>query len=331
MKTITNETGTFYIDDNGVLLRYESTEINNACYNNAARYIINLTIPEGVVELSDNAFQGYNIFHDVELPASLKRLGENAFSGSHIGGVVLPENPNPDMMPQLAHRLRFVHVWSDRFIASWPQEYKDIYTGKSEPRESWQCIRNDSGSFWIDSDGVLMDFDTDLWFRPRDDKRILYKLNIPEGVTAIPSEMFRGYIVFSDISFPKSLRCIGVGYGGGCAFSDSWLPDLVLPENLEALGNFVFGSTVVRSVTIPHNPEKLLPLQARQFKDAYIGELRVPVEYRDVMHENSWKDGHEMTDPVYGQLYCARHADGYCVGIVSYLEAMRKLRKGEKE
>lgn len=102
MKTVTNETGTFYIDGNGVLLRYESTSQNKDCPHKGPRNIINLTIPEGVQELSDNAFRGYDIFNDVKLPASLKRLGENVFSGSHIGGIALPENPDPDVMRQLA-------------------------------------------------------------------------------------------------------------------------------------------------------------------------------------------------------------------------------------
>lgn len=261
---------------------------------------------------------------NVELPASLKLLGENVFSGSHIDGVTLPENPDPDMMRQLAHRLRFVHVWTDHFIDRWPQEYKDIYMGKREPRESWQCIHNDSGNFWTDSDGVLMNFSPNIWFRPRNDMQIVYDLNIPEGVTAIPSQMFQEYIIFNKITFPKSLRCIGVGYGGGSAFRYRWLPDLVLPENLEVLGDYAFGSTVIRSVTIPHDPKKILPLQARQFFGANIGEFRVPVKYRQALQGNSWKDGHEITDPVFGQLYCAKHTYGYGAEVMAYLGAIHK-------
>lgn len=328
MKQITNETGTFYIDDNGVLLRYKSTVQNNDCPGEGPGSIINLTIPEGVQMLPDNAFRGYNIFNNVKLPASLKHIGENVFSGSHISpvcGITLPEHPDPNMMCQLAHRLRFVHTWNaDNLVAGWPQEYKEIYMGKSEPKENWQCIHNDSGSFWIDSDGVLMDFAPSIWFRPRNDMQIIYELNIPEGVTAIPSEMFQEYVVHMQITFPKSLRCIGVGYGTGSAFRYSWLPDLVLPENLEVLGDYAFASTVIRSVTIPHNPEKILPLQARQFFGADIGEFRVPAAYRYALQGDSWKDGHEMTDPVYGQLYCAKHTYGYGAEVMAYLSAIHE-------
>ena len=331
MKQITNETGTFYIDDSGVLLRYESTAKNFDDHDKGPRNIVYLTIPEGVQELPDDAFQGYKIL-EVKLPASLKRLGENVFSSSHIEGVTLSETPDPDMMRQLAHRMRFVHTWNaDFLVRDWSQEYKDIYMGKSEPRESWQYIYNDSGAFWVDSDGVLMDFSPNNWFKPRNDKLVLYELNIPEGVTAIPSEMFQEYVIHMQITFPKSLRCIGVGYGGGSAFRYSWLPELVLPENLEALGDYAFATTVIPSVTIPYDPEKILPLQARQFFGADIGELRVPVAYREALQGDSWKDGHEMTDPVFGQLYCAKHTYGYGAEVMAYLQTMRQMREGETE
>lgn len=328
-RQITNETGIFYTDDSGVLLRYEHTPQNDI-YDDGFRKIGSLTIPEGVWNISEGLFRGYDIGL-VNLPASLKCLGENVFSGCHIGGIKLPEDPEPDMMRQLAHRLRFVHVWTDHFIDRWPQEYQDIYMGKSEPKESWQCIYNDSGSFWIDSDGVLMDFSPNIWFKPRNDTKILYDLNIPEGVTAIPSEMFQEYVIHMQITFPKSLRCIGVGCGMGSAFRYSWLPNLVLPENLEILGDYAFASTVIRSVTIPHDPKKILPLQARQFFGADIGEFRVPVKYKNALQGDSWKDGHERTDPVYGQLYCAKHTYGYGAEVMAYLEAMRQMREGETE
>lgn len=330
MKTITNETGTFYTDALGVLLRYEHTPQNDI-YDDGFRKIGALTLPEGVQNISDDMFRGYDIGW-VKLPASLKHLGENVFSGSHIGGIKLPENPDPDMMYQLAHRLRFVHTWNaDNLVDGWPQEYKDIFIGKSEPKESWQCIYNDSGSFWVDSDGVLMDFSPNIWFKPRNDTKILYDLNIPEGVTAIPSEMFQEYVIHMQITFPKSLRCIGVGCGMGSAFRYSWLPDLVLPENLEVLGDYAFASTVIRSVTIPHEPKKILPLQARQFFGADIGEFRVPVKYKNAFQGDSWKDGHEITDPVFGQLYCAKHTYGYGAEVMAYLKAMRQMREGETE
>lgn len=47
MKQITNETGIFYIDDSGVLLRYESAAKNFDDHDKGPRNIVHLTIPEG--------------------------------------------------------------------------------------------------------------------------------------------------------------------------------------------------------------------------------------------------------------------------------------------
>lgn len=329
---LTNETGTFTIDDNGVLLRYESTFQNMDCPDKSPKNIVRLTIPEGVRELPDDAFRGYRIFVNLELPASLKRLGENAFLGAHISpvdGLRLPDDPDLEMMRQLAHRLRFVHTWNaDSIMKGWPQECKDIYMGRHEPRESWQLICNDSGAFWIDSDGVLMNFNPDSWFRPGNSRQIIEALNIPEGVKAIPCGMFKEYVIHGTMTLPKSLLCIGVGYSEreeGNAFRHSWLPDLVLPETLEALGTYAFASTVIRSVTALFDPEKILPERARQFMGAKIGELRVPVKYRDLIQEYPWKDGHEMDDPVYGRLYCVRHQYGN--EVMAFIDAVQQLRE----
>ncbi len=56
----------------------------------------------------------------------------------------------------------------------------------------------------------------------------------------------------------------------------------------------------------------------------------MPIEYRDVLQKHFWKDGYEMNDPVYGQLYCVRHTNGCGAEIMSYLAAMCKLREEKK-
>ena len=52
MNKITNKTGTFTIDDNGVLKEYQSTEVNQVA-ENVWRC---LDIPEGVRVITENMF-----------------------------------------------------------------------------------------------------------------------------------------------------------------------------------------------------------------------------------------------------------------------------------
>lgn len=43
-------------------------------------------------------------------------------------------------------------------LGTLPQEYQNIYLGRSEPKENWTELRNKSSAFWVDSDGGLRDF-----------------------------------------------------------------------------------------------------------------------------------------------------------------------------
>lgn len=52
-----------------------------------------LVIPEGVVEISADAFVD-NVIESVELPSTLKKIGKRAFKGTKISAIVLPEGFN---------------------------------------------------------------------------------------------------------------------------------------------------------------------------------------------------------------------------------------------
>lgn len=167
---------------------------------------------------------------------------------------------------------------------------------------------------------MLMDFDA-YWHRDNQagGEKELYRLHIPEGVTAISSGMFRDCTVLWEMSFPKSLKYIGCAKGSGVlegnTFTGCRLPDVVLPENLELFGCFAFGACRIRSLTIPGSlRESYFHIGVRQFKDCHIGEVRVPVEFRKAL-EDIWKDERavsfsEMADSTLGRLCCVRALSG---------------------
>ena len=134
-------------------------------------------------------------------------------------------------------------------------------------------LENECGVFSVDSKGVLQAFVCaqgnvvigNIW----------RCLDIPEGVRAIPEEAFRRCHVQERLTFPKSLRVIGTGHG--CAFANSTLPHVELPDTLEELGDFVFGNSTMGSLRIP---EGLKSEYARQFKGSRIGTLYLPEKFR---------------------------------------------------
>ena len=100
-------------------------------------------------------------------------------------------------------------------------------------------------------------------------------MDIPEGITVLSTDFdFNNYTI-EEVTFPKSLRVIGSGYGG--AFANSRLPHVELPDTLEVLGDFVFGASTMDSLRIP---KELKSEYARQFKESRIGTLYLPEEFR---------------------------------------------------
>ena len=90
MNKITNKTGTFTIDDNGVLKEYQSTEVNQV-EENVWRC---LDIPEGVRVIPEWAFRDCEILDRLTFPKSLRIIstgGAGAFSWSKLPHVELPE------------------------------------------------------------------------------------------------------------------------------------------------------------------------------------------------------------------------------------------------
>ena len=109
-------------------------------------------------------------------------------------------------------------------------------------------IINESGTFTIDDNGVLKNYQSTEVNQVKEN--VWRCLDIPEGVRVIPEWAFWDCEILERLTFPKSLRVIGTGGAG--AFSWSKLPHVELPETLEELGDFAFGhsSMLVNNVEI---------------------------------------------------------------------------------
>ena len=335
MKQIENERGIFTVDDCGTLRKFQykpmpgwSTDGNSNVHD--GQNITSLPIPEGVYVLPENAFRGYRIFH-VILPSTLSYLGAgafsrcdiermtfpehlriepSAFSASIIQQLTVPENADQLMLIQLAHALRFSFVWhSSDLFASLPDFCKDIFLGKWEPQEQWQRIENQSGEFFVDADGVLMD-----WSAPEDNR--LSEMVIPAGVKAIRGGLFQNLNLSGALHLPDTLRFVGSGTEGTC-FAGSTLPVLTLPTSIQLFGTYAFGGCHIGLLTIPPGFEKSYRhIGARQFKGSCIDEIRVAPAFEDVLREtlqHAWGITFDRKeDPVWGQLSCAVLPSGDC-------------------
>lgn len=335
MKTIENSTGTFTIDHSGYLVNYTPNPRNTG---SRPRVVFHLELPEGIRVLPENAFRGYEISHDLTIPQSLERIEEGAFFGMHLDNLRLPFFPKRKILQQLAHRLRFVHTWSSRdLVKHLPQWCVDIYEGKGETLTSRQRLTNDSGAFLVDADGVLMAFEPSPGnLVSRDDYAMtVHSLHVPSGVKAIASGMFQGLEVLDSMTLPETLRAIGLGCGHGNVFNSAKLPDVLLPESLEALGDFTFGNCTFRSLTITGASACMMPSIRRQFKGSLVEKIRVPAKYRDLLEEFShdwgWSEITEETDPKLGSLVAVTLVDTRRADRIAELLASIAGRGEERE
>lgn len=173
MRMITNECGTFYVSDTGVLEKFACDPENAYTIRPTpeCKALFELHIPEGVRVLPENAFRGYTVRNKLTFPDSLQVLGEgkggafshcelgevtlpkraeigpNTFSGSRIDAAKIPDGTDHQTMVKLARALRFTFNFYDNLAENWPREYADIYLGKSEPRENWKRLTNERHFF----------------------------------------------------------------------------------------------------------------------------------------------------------------------------------------
>jgi len=157
-------------------------------------------------------------------------------------------------------------------------------------------LRSESGTFFVDGDGIVQYFepsDNNLFsdeiteyednYTHRTDRSIR-TLIVPEGVKGFVLDFMRGIRVLEQFSLPDGLLNIGnnthevVATDAHCVFADCILPTVVVPESVKELGSFAFGHTRIECLQLPaslHSP------YGRQFKDSFIGILRLPKEWKN--------------------------------------------------
>lgn len=306
MMTTTNDSGTFWVDDEGVLRKYECAEDNffqrldDPNYRNKKELFF-LKIPEEVIGLPAGAFDGYVIHVGISLPETLTTLGDasgGVFRHCSIRcSLELPKGityvGNDSFFMSALSTIRI----SDDMDALTAQALVQLFRNHTYHHSLFYPVEkirdlpplqvpttqicNESGAFYVDRLGVLQAFccssanNADVCSE-RDTKK-LYTLHIPEGVTVLKAFAFREYTVLEKLTLPDSLLLMGTG--DGCVFTGCSLPDVVIPETVQILGNLAFQGSSLRSLRLPENAQQWE--NARQFTACEIGILYLSEKYRE--------------------------------------------------
>lgn len=157
-------------------------------------------------------------------------------------------------------------------------------------------LESESGTFFIDGDGIVLRFETsndNPFIEEKIEKKANYTFDtnksirtfiVPKGVKGFVSDFMRGIRIIERFELPEGLLTIGnniheiININAHCVFADCILPTVVIPNSVKELGSFAFGHSHIDTLQLP---KTLYSPYSRQFKDSYIGTLRLPIEWKD--------------------------------------------------
>ena len=162
-------------------------------------------------------------------------------------------------------------------------------------KNNGSILTSESGTFHIDENGIAQrfepadgnpfieeeaEFNDNYTYTTHKSIRIMI---IPNGVRGFVSDFMRGIKVTERFELPEGLISIGnnsfdINKEEHCVFANCILPSVVIPQYVQEIGVFAFGHTHIESLQLPAT---LRSPYGRQFKDSYIGLLRLPNEWKN--------------------------------------------------
>ena len=158
-------------------------------------------------------------------------------------------------------------------------------------------LKSESGSFYVDKKGVAQHFEParDNPFIEEETKfndnytytthKSIRTVTIPDGVKGFVSGFMLGVKIKERLELPEGLECIGnnsfdINIEEHCVFANCILPSVVIPRSVKEIGNFAFGHSHIESLQLP---ETLQSPYGRQFKDSFIGTLKLSKEWKEIV------------------------------------------------
>jgi len=223
-----------------------------------------VTLPAHLAVLGDRAFWNCNGLQTVTLPAALTSIGWEAFAycfgltNVYFEGAVPAEwgedvfftgyewNPEgTEKFPVIKASLRYIEGSAGWTAPTWTDVHGTVYNCTSydpevefDPTFCGNKIRwaLEDGTLTITGEGVMWDYtwskDTP-WYN---DRYMIQKIVVSEGITRIGSCAFQNAYNVREVLLPESLTVIGRSAFSGC----SSLSSIIIPKNLNSLEDYAF-------------------------------------------------------------------------------------------
>lgn len=187
-----------------------------------------------------------------------------------------------------------IKVLVENFIRDRNSKEADFLKGLFERNDNESTLVSESGTYFINKNGIVQrfepaggnpfieeeaEFDDNYTYTTHKSIRTMV---VPNGVRGFVADFMHGVRVTERFELPEGLISIGnnsfdIDTKESCVFAYCILPHVIIPQSVQEIGVFAFGHTHIESLQLP---ETLRSPYGRQFKDSYIGTLRLPKEWR---------------------------------------------------
>ena len=218
-----------------------------------------VTVPEGVTALPANVFSHAENLTAVSLPSTLKTIGNSAFSESGIETLVLPDGvtaigdyafENCTALTSISLGKSLERIGFHAFYGcTGLTELVLPATVKSIGSSAFaNCSSLSEFTYPVSLETVDSSYGSGIF-----SGTVLTSVTVPEGVTALPANMFSYAKTLETVSLPSTLKTIG-----GNAFDNSGIKSLVLPDGVTAIGNYAFENcTALTSISLGKSLERI--------------------------------------------------------------------------
>ncbi|MBO4847791.1 MAG: leucine-rich repeat domain-containing protein [Clostridia bacterium] len=178
-------------------------------------------------EIHFDAFQNCSVLTSVSIPASVTKIGNQAFQYSGLTSITIPET---------------VTVLENSFCQSCPNLTEATVNASVELLESYAF--NGCPSL---TNVVLGPSIKSIGIGAFAYCTMLSSIALPDELTAIPNDCFSGCTSLAGIEIPAAVTSIGSNAFDGCTS----LTGVTLPDGLVSLGGTAFRQTAITSMTVP--------------------------------------------------------------------------------
>ena len=207
-----------------------------------------VTLPQGMTSISSQMFRNCVSLKSINLPAAATAINTEAFLGSGLEYIVIPQNVKTIGNKAFGDCFNLVEVLVDGLNATFRSEDGIVYNKTTGALVFVPCAMTDIG---IDVGELLLNGITAYAFYGVTG---IEHITVPEGVTTIPANAFYGLKSLKSVTLPSTLQSIGNYAFAYCTSLES----IVIPETMVVLGTNLFqGCTSLSSVTLPEGLDVL--------------------------------------------------------------------------